>query len=73
MCEELSKLGNLEPQSAEFNVCRTYLEWLTALPWGKFSEDNTDIDRAEQILNEDGMELGWPAGEAFRVLEPFSP
>ena len=41
MEQELSKLGNLEPQSAEFNVCRTYLEWLTALPWGKFSEDRS--------------------------------
>lgn len=57
MDQELSKLGNLEPQSAEFNVCRTYLEWLTALPWGKYSEDNTDIDRAEQILNEDHYSL----------------
>jgi len=57
MDQELSKLGNLEPQSAEFNVCRTYLEWLTALPWGKFSEDNTDIDRAERILNEDHYSL----------------
>lgn len=57
MDQELSKLGNLEPQSAEFNVCRSYLEWLTALPWGKYSEDNTDIDRAERILNEDHYSL----------------
>ncbi|OLQ06779.1 Lon protease-like, mitochondrial [Symbiodinium microadriaticum] len=57
MDQELSKLGTLEPQSAEFNVSRTYLEWLTALPWGKFSEDNTDIEKAEKILNEDHYSL----------------
>lgn len=50
---ELTKLGTLEPSSSEFNVCRTYLEWLTQLPWGQCTEDNKDIAKAETILNED--------------------
>lgn len=50
---ELTKLGTLEPSSSEFNVCRTYLEWLTCLPWGQYTEENKDINRAESILNED--------------------
>lgn len=50
---ELSKLNSLEPSSSEFNVCRTYLEWLTSLPWGKVIEENRDIAKAEAILDED--------------------
>eukprot|EP00930_Biecheleria_cincta_P083124 TRINITY_DN72757_c0_g1_i1.p1 TRINITY_DN72757_c0_g1~~TRINITY_DN72757_c0_g1_i1.p1 ORF type:complete len:990 (+),score=201.93 TRINITY_DN72757_c0_g1_i1:25-2994(+) len=57
MEQELSRLGHLEPQSAEFNVSRTYLEWLTAVPWGKTTQDNADISRAEAILNEDHYSL----------------
>jgi Lon-like ATP-dependent protease len=51
MEQELSRLSMLDVQSSEFNVSRTYLEWLTSLPWGKTSTDNTDISKAEQILN----------------------
>eukprot|EP00930_Biecheleria_cincta_P086988 TRINITY_DN76258_c0_g1_i1.p1 TRINITY_DN76258_c0_g1~~TRINITY_DN76258_c0_g1_i1.p1 ORF type:complete len:1011 (-),score=223.75 TRINITY_DN76258_c0_g1_i1:175-3207(-) len=50
---ELSKLNSLEPSSSEFNVCRTYLEWLTALPWGKVDPENRDIAKAEAVLDED--------------------
>ena len=50
---ELTKLGTLEPSSSEFNVCRTYLEWLTCLPWGQTTKENKDIKKAETILNED--------------------
>lgn len=34
--EELEKLAVLERNSSEFNVTRTYLDWLTSIPWGKF-------------------------------------
>merc|ERR1719476_1055355 len=57
MNQEIERLGNLEPQSPEFNVSRTYLEWMTALPWGKVTEDNKDITKAERILNEDHYSL----------------
>lgn len=50
---EIAKLNSLEPSSPEFNVCRTYLEWLTCLPWGKFTCENRDIKKAESILDED--------------------
>merc|ERR1719313_3034330 len=55
--QEISKLQTLEPSSSEFNVCRTYLEWLTCLPWGATTEDNKDIKRAEAVLNEDHFGL----------------
>lgn len=51
--EELEKLKLLEPSSAEFNVTRAYLDWLTVLPWGVYTEDNYDIAKAEKILNDD--------------------
>jgi ATP-dependent Lon protease len=44
--EELEKLKLLEPSSPEFNVTRAYLDWLTVLPWGVYTEDNYDIARA---------------------------
>jgi len=51
--EELEKLKLLEPSSAEFNVTRAYLDWLTVLPWGVYTKDNYDIAKAEKILNQD--------------------
>ncbi len=51
--EELEKLRLLEPSSAEFNVTRAYLDWLTVLPWGVYSKDSYDIDKAGRILNRD--------------------
>eukprot|EP00929_Paragymnodinium_shiwhaense_P093371 TRINITY_DN5351_c0_g2_i2.p1 TRINITY_DN5351_c0_g2~~TRINITY_DN5351_c0_g2_i2.p1 ORF type:complete len:776 (-),score=226.43 TRINITY_DN5351_c0_g2_i2:323-2650(-) len=57
MDQELQRLNNLEPQSPEFNVSRSYLEWMTVLPWAKSTVDNNDIDKAESILNEDHYSL----------------
>ncbi len=51
--EEMNKMRLLEPHSAEYGVSRNYLDWLTSLPWGIFSEDNYDIEKARQILNRD--------------------
>ncbi|MDR3238182.1 MAG: LON peptidase substrate-binding domain-containing protein, partial [Spirochaetia bacterium] len=51
--EELDKLRLLETQSAEYGVSRNYLEWLTTLPWGKFSKDNYDIGKAKKVLDHD--------------------
>jgi len=50
--EELNKLKTLETGSAEFQVSRTYLNWLTDLPWGIYSEDNYDLSKARKVLNE---------------------
>ncbi|KAG0470544.1 hypothetical protein HPP92_017244 [Vanilla planifolia] len=51
--EELTKLQLLEASSSEFNVTRNYLDWLTALPWGDYSDENFDVHRAQEILDED--------------------
>ncbi|KFK26447.1 hypothetical protein AALP_AA8G249700 [Arabis alpina] len=51
--EELTKLQLLEASSSEFNVTRNYLDWLTVLPWGNYSDENFDVVRAQQILDED--------------------
>ncbi|MBN1534819.1 MAG: endopeptidase La [Spirochaetes bacterium] len=51
--EELSKLQLLEPHSAEYGVSRNYLDWLTSLPWGIYSEDNYDVPKAKRILDRD--------------------
>lgn len=51
--EELKRLKSLPPNSAEYHVIRTYLEWLAALPWDIRSPSHIDLDRARQILAED--------------------
>ncbi len=50
--EELNKIRLLEPSSSEYHVVRTYLDWLTELPWGIFTNDRMDIRRAKKILND---------------------
>jgi ATP-dependent Lon protease len=57
---ELKRLAKMTPASAEYMVSRTYLEWMTALPWNKTSatgEEQMDIAKAEEILNEDHYDL----------------
>lgn len=55
--EELEKLKLLGPSSAEFNVTRAYLDWLTILPWGVYTKDSYDITKAAKILNRDHFGL----------------
>ena len=50
---ELRRLNRTAPQSAEYQVIRTYLEWITELPWGERTDDKIDLLRAEDILEED--------------------
>ena len=50
---EMDRLSQMNPQSAEAGVIKTYLDWLTDLPWNTLSEDNLDLDHAGQVLNED--------------------
>ncbi|PAV86865.1 hypothetical protein WR25_13178 isoform E [Diploscapter pachys] len=50
--EEQQKLQYLEPTSSEFNVTRNYLDWLTNMPWGLVSEENTDLKKAKEALDE---------------------
>jgi ATP-dependent Lon protease len=54
---ELSRLEKLPPAAAEYGVIRTYLDWLTTLPWSVTTEDQLDIAHARQILDEDHYDL----------------
>ena len=54
---ELNRLAKMPPGAAEYTVSRTYIEWLTSLPWSIFTEDNLDIEIAENVLNEDHYDL----------------
>ena len=51
--KELDRLSRISPQSPEYSVARTYLEWLTDLPWSKSSKDNLNIESAHKTLDED--------------------
>jgi Lon-like ATP-dependent protease len=51
--EEMKKLETLEKNSAEFNVTRSYLDWLFAIPWGLYSKDVLNLQKAKVILDED--------------------
>lgn len=54
---ELERLSRLSPAAAEYSVIRTYLDWLTELPWQQVTEDNLDIRKARQVLDEDHYDL----------------
>ncbi len=48
--EEMEKLRALDIQSAEYAVARGYVDWLTVIPWGTYSKECHDLDKAEKIL-----------------------
>ncbi len=50
---EISKLRKMSPLSAEATVTRSYLDWLTSIPWRKRSKIKKDLGRAETVLNAD--------------------
>lgn len=52
---ELSRLAMLDSRSAEFSVCRDYLNWLTDVPWGRYANEEGDFSlaKAREILEED--------------------
>jgi ATP-dependent Lon protease len=54
---ELERLEQTPAASAEHGVIRTYLEWMTELPWSKRSEDRLDVTEARHILDEDHYDL----------------
>lgn len=50
---ELDRLSKLPTAAAEYGVIRTYLDWLTSLPWSKITDDNLDVPHARTVLDED--------------------
>jgi ATP-dependent Lon protease len=54
---ELKRFKGMPPQSAEYSVIKTYLDWLLDLPWDVLSEDQLDINHARAVLDEDHYDL----------------
>ena len=50
---QIRRLEKTSPDSLEATVLRNHLEWLLNMPWGKLTEDNIDIDMAQEVLDED--------------------
>ncbi|MBT8373771.1 MAG: endopeptidase La, partial [Deltaproteobacteria bacterium] len=64
--QEFKKLKQMTPMSAEATVVRNYIEWMISLPWHETSEILNDLDKAENILDEDHYGLKKPKE---RILE----
>ena len=60
LTEELARYEMMPSTSPEANVVRTYLDWMTRLPWYEMTEDNQDITKVEKILDEDHFGLKKP-------------
>jgi ATP-dependent Lon protease len=54
---ELGRMEKLPPAAPDYHVIRTYLELILELPWRKSTEDNLDLQRARQVLDEDHFDL----------------
>jgi ATP-dependent Lon protease len=55
--KELKRLERMNAASPEYTVSRTYLDYLTGMPWQTSTTDNRDITQAENVLNEDHYDL----------------
>ncbi|WP_151736561.1 endopeptidase La [Paenibacillus tengchongensis] len=64
--KEIDRLEKMPASSAEGSVIRNYVDWLLSLPWNEATEDDLDIRKAEQVLDEDHYGLEKPKE---RVLE----
>ena len=64
--KELRKLKMMSPMSAEATVVRNYIDWMLALPWDDYADENDDIVEAERVLEEDHFGLEKPKE---RILE----
>jgi len=64
--KEIARLEKMAPFSPESTVSRTYLDWMTHLPWSKLTRDTIDLNKAQKILDED--HAGLPKAKE-RILE----
>jgi ATP-dependent Lon protease len=55
---ELERLSHMPPAAPEYTVSRTYIDWLTSLPWNVYTVDSLDIREVHQALDEDHYGLG---------------
>ncbi|MGB5220906.1 MAG: endopeptidase La, partial [Polyangiales bacterium] len=63
---ELRRMGNMNAAGSEYQVARTYVEWLADLPWSKTTPDHLDVAHARRVLDEDHYGLEKPKR---RILE----
>ena len=73
--EELERLESIPDSSPEYNVARTYLQWLVDLPWSLSTEDAQDIEGARKILNRDhyGLEKAKERILEFLAVRQLKP
>ena len=55
--KQISRLEKMHPESSEASMIRGYLDWIVALPWNKKTEDNLNLDHAQNILEDDHFGL----------------
>ena len=51
--KQLGRLADMQPQSAEYNVTRNYLEWLADLPWSRTTPDHINVKHVRRCLDQD--------------------
>ena len=66
--EELERLESIPDSSPEYNVTRTYLNWMVQLPWNKSTDDKVDIEAAKKILEKDHYGLEKPKERIMEFL-----
>lgn len=67
--KQLARLERMHPESSEYAMLRTYLEWIVDLPWNEKTVDTVDLAAAKKILNADHFGLEQPKD---RILEYLS-
>ncbi len=55
--KQLKRLDQMHPESSESSLVRTYLDWMTELPWSERTKDNLDLQTAKEVLDEDHFNL----------------
>src|SRR5690625_7415980 len=58
--KEVQRLEMTPSSSPNYGIIHSYVEWILDLPWGEYSEDKIDLNRAQKILDQDhyGLEIG---------------
>lgn len=55
--KQLKRLEQMHPESSESSLVRTYLDWMVELPWSRRTNDNLDLGKAKEVLDEDHFDL----------------
>ncbi|MCO5112751.1 MAG: endopeptidase La [Bdellovibrionaceae bacterium] len=55
--KQLNRLERMHPDSSESSMLRNYLDWMVDIPWSKKTEDNLDVNHAQEVLDADHYEL----------------